>query len=209
MDIESIIFDLDGTLIDSSASIITSFEGAFRACGQTPVMAFSSEIIGPPLVPTLRMLAGTEDDAVIEPLAEAFKAYYDEKGFSETKVYAGVAKMLQYLAQDTRHVFIATNKRNRPTTAIIDLLQWSKYFDGVYALDSIQPAATSKGALIRHILQTHQLSPRRTLYIGDRDDDAFAAAEADTCFYRATWGYGQEVRAAEEGLKGLMDLLLS
>jgi phosphoglycolate phosphatase len=205
MDIDAIIFDLDGTLVDSSAGILASFAGAFQSCGQKPVHALSSDIIGPPLMQTLHLLAGTEDVAVIEPLAAAFKAYYDEEGFRETKVYAGVPAMLQLLAQDSRPVFIATNKRKRPTDAIIDWLKWGSYFQAVYALDSFQPPAPSKGALIRHILDTHQLAPGRTLYIGDREDDARAASEANTCFYQAVWGYGQDCSAsASAGVEALM-----
>ena len=207
MAIEAIIFDLDGTLVDSANGILASFAGAFQRCNCTPVLPLSHDIIGPPLLPTLRLLAGTEDAAVIDPLAVAFKSYYDESGFRETTVYAGVSALLSRLAHDARPVYIATNKRKRPTDAIIDWLQWGKYFQAVYALDSLQPPASGKDALISHILQTHGLAPERTLYIGDRDDDARAAQQAGTRFFHAAWGYGQQNGNTDDSLQALIELL--
>ncbi|KKL20628.1 hypothetical protein LCGC14_2453540, partial [marine sediment metagenome] len=56
----NILFDLDGTLIDSSASILASVELAFKECGLEPQAHLAEELIGPPLMEMLQIAAGTE-----------------------------------------------------------------------------------------------------------------------------------------------------
>jgi len=83
------------------------------------------------------------------------------------------------------------------------------YFEAVYALDSLQPPASTKGALIKHILLTHQLPPKHTIYVGDREDDSVAAKEAGVQFYRATWGYGglSNFESHDKAIKKLIEVL--
>jgi phosphoglycolate phosphatase len=207
--IDAVIFDLDGTLVDSADGIINSYAGAFQSCGVTPTRNLTSDVIGPPLLPTLNSLAGTNDAVVIDPLAAAFRAYYDEIGFRATKIYHGVSEMLQLLEQDPRPVFVATNKRKKPTDAIMGMLNWSRHFQEVYALDSLCPPALTKGALLGYILSNYKLQPEHTLYVGDREEDFLAATEVGVQFYRATWGYGDcsIYESADGGIKKLMALL--
>ena len=58
-----ILFDLDGTLIDSAPAILASFRNAFAEAGITPVVAIDESIIGPPLLETLQILSGSHDTA--------------------------------------------------------------------------------------------------------------------------------------------------
>lgn len=58
-----ILFDLDGTLIDSAPAILASFRDAFARAGLTPVIPIDDSIIGPPLTETLQLLAGSKDAA--------------------------------------------------------------------------------------------------------------------------------------------------
>jgi phosphoglycolate phosphatase len=209
MTIDAVIFDLDGTLVDSANGILTSFAGAFQICGRKTEREINDEVIGPPLSTTLRILSGSEDEEVIEPLKAAFMDYYDKTGYKETKVYDGVTEMLRRLKQSTLPIFIATNKRKIPTDKIVSKLNWGAYFEAVYALDSLQPPASTKGVLIKHILLTHQLQPSRTIYVGDREDDSVAATEAGVQFYRATWGNGglYDFEPLDKAIKKLIEVL--
>ena len=115
-----IIFDLDGTLIDSSDSILDSFSSAFKDCDIDLKRPLTESVIGPPLKVTLSLLSGTNDHAKLELLAKKFKANYDSFGYLNTKVYPGVSKMLDSLMRYNIVMYIATNKRILPTLKIIN-----------------------------------------------------------------------------------------
>ena len=187
---KNLVFDLDGTLIDSSSSILEGLRGAFAACGRLPAEPLAAELIGPPLGETLARLAATEDEAVLRPLAEAFKAHYDSVGYRLTEVFPGVAEMLAALAAVGYPMFVATNKRLRPTLLILHHLGWAPLFRGVHALDAFEPPLRDKSAMLGRILGIHGLAPAATLYIGDRDEDGAAAAANAMPFAWASWGYG-------------------
>lgn len=208
---DAIIFDLDGTLVDSADGILASLAGAFQTCGRLPIRALKHDIIGPPLEVTLRLLTGSEDQEVIDQLSVAFKAYYDETGYRSTKVYNDVPEMLQFLKGKSLPVFIATNKRKQPADAIVKWLNLRNYFKAVYAIDSLRPPAPTKGALIKHILSAYQLPAKQTLYVGDRDEDFNAATEAGVHFYHATWGYGERsiYEANNISIQNFLDFLNS
>ncbi len=70
------VFDLDGTLIDSSSGILSALAAAFTSCGVKPVRPLVSQVIGPPLLEMLSLLSGSSDAALIDRLAEKFKYHY-------------------------------------------------------------------------------------------------------------------------------------
>lgn len=186
-----IIFDLDGTLIDSASGILAAFEGAFEACGLAPQQSLTAAIIGPPLMETLAKLAGTDDLPVLQPLAEAFKANYDEHGYRLTTIFPGVGEMLAELTARGYQLHIATNKRILPTRRILNHLAWEHYFSGVYALDAFDPPIKSKSRMLQEILTRRELNPQHTFYIGDRQEDGTAADANAMPFLLAVWGYDE------------------
>jgi phosphoglycolate phosphatase len=192
MNIKNIIFDLDGTLIDSSSSILASFDNSFKQLGLTPQRPLTNEIIGPPLIPILKILSGTDDVQVLNALAAQFKAHYDTEGYKKTTVFLGIEAMLSSMAANAEKMYIATNKRLLPTQRIIEHLSWNKYFTEVYALDYFTPAAANKAAMVGRILTDENLSPTETIYIGDRFEDGVAADENTLKFAFATWGYNDQ-----------------
>ncbi len=134
-----ILFDLDGTLIDSAPAILASFREAFARSGIAPARAIDASVIGPPLAETLELLSGSADPALLGRLAEAFKASYDSEGYQATAAFAGVGELLADLAGAGLTLSIATNKRLHPTRLILDHLGWTGHFAHVYALDLFTP----------------------------------------------------------------------
>lgn len=193
---KNIIFDLDGTLIDSSTSILTSFDHSFKRLGITPTRPLTAEIIGPPLMPILAVLAGTEDAQVLNALAQQFKAHYDTEGYKQATVFPGIVAMLDNIAASAGRLYIATNKRLLPTSRIIQHLRWNKYFAQVYALDYFSPALANKAKMIERILADQQLAVADTIYVGDRFEDGVSADENQLGFAFATWGYNDEASGA-------------
>lgn len=197
MPIPHIIFDLDGTLIDSSASILTSFKHAFASMQLEPKRALTPDVIGPPLMQTLATLAGTEDAALLKALALAFKAHYDSEGYQQTVVFAGVDDMLTTLAAAGAQLYIATNKRLHPTRKILQHLDWQRYFREVYALDYFTPPLVSKQLMVAQVLAKEGLADEAlalasAVYIGDRYEDGMAAQNNGLAFGLVTWGYLDE-----------------
>lgn len=188
MSLQHVIFDLDGTLIDSSASILASFAQAFQHLGVTPVRALSPEVIGPPLMQTLAALAGSDDEGLLRGLAQQFKAHYDSEGYRQAEVFAGVEAMLESLA-GRFPLYIATNKRLLPTQRIMQHLGWQRLFVGVYALDYFTPAAPHKLAMVTRVLARHAIAAEHAIYIGDRLEDGQAAEGNALAFAMVRWGY--------------------
>lgn len=194
--VSSIIFDLDGTLVDSSAGILSSFHGAFENVGLATRQPLTSKIVGPPLMETLTLLAGTDEATVLRPLAEAFKAYYDMEGYRLTSVFPGIEAMLAGLVSKKIPLYVATNKRLVPTQRILEYLGWGKFFSGIYALDSFVPSLGCKADVLTHIVLEHNLAPASTIYVGDRYEDGEAAMVNDISFALALWGYGGNIDEA-------------
>lgn len=190
MSIHTVIFDLDGTLIDSAQSILKSIEMAFEKVGVEPIKALSQELIGPPLKEIFNKLTSEEDKAKINQLIEIFKQSYDATGYKETQAYEAITEMLDELLNNEIRLYIATNKRLIPTLKIIDHLKWTSKFKEIYALDYFEPPMPNKREMLQRLCKDIPQAATGAAYIGDRSEDADAAGKAEIPFFLATWGYG-------------------
>lgn len=185
-----VIFDLDGTLIDSAPSILECFAAALREANLQPVLPLDSTLIGPPLRQTLMNLTGLPAGETIEQLVEGFKNAYDSVGYQASRVYPGVEELLAALASNSTPMAIATNKRLTPTLKIVEHFGWHRYFRVVGALDNPASPSPDKTALIKSILADCQVAAPNASYIGDKHEDGVAAAANGVPFCAACWGYG-------------------
>jgi phosphoglycolate phosphatase len=185
-----ILFDLDGTLIDSSPGILASFQRVLDANGLRAVVPLEASLIGPPLGETLRRISGIEDDAVLSRLTEAFKQDYDTTGYRQTHAFEGVPEGLRQLAEAGSRLFIVTNKRMVPTRKILDALGLARYFTGVHTRDETVPMASSKSAVTRRVVTQYSIACGKALFVGDSDEDAAAAGENHLRYIHAVYGYG-------------------
>jgi phosphoglycolate phosphatase len=188
-----ILFDLDGTLIDSSPGILASFARILAADGLRPAVPLAPSLIGPPLAVTLRQVSGLDrpgDAARLARLVEAFKADYDTAGYRDTAVFPGVAAGLAQLAGSGARLFIVTNKRMVPTRRILEALGLARHFAGIHTRDETEPPAPSKAAVTARALARHGIDPPRAVFVGDSDEDAAAARENGLAFIHAAYGYG-------------------
>jgi phosphoglycolate phosphatase len=185
--VKTIIFDLDGTLIDSAQSILVSMQRAFESCGLVPVLPLEASLIGPPLRETLQRLSPESDSAQIEQLAQSFIDSYDEQGCLEVHPFPGIDEMLRDLKQRGFALHIVTNKRAYPTQKILTHLCWNELFGCVYSIDSFPGPAWNKSQLLRRLLIEEGLRSDDCVYVGDREEDAVAASENGLAFIWADW----------------------
>jgi phosphoglycolate phosphatase len=190
---QHLIFDLDGTLIDSAPSILHCFGLAFSTTNTPLVAPLTHDVIGPPLMETLKRLSGSEGAKLLNTLASAFKQHYDTKGCLESVVFDGVPAMLQQLKDQGYQLYIATNKRFYPTERIIAHLDWQTFFKGVYALDYFNPPLKSKAEMIGRVVADNALAVQDCLYIGDRLEDGMSADANQMDFALVSWGYAGDV----------------
>lgn len=200
----AILFDFDGTLIDSAPSILASFAVALQHTGLKAAVPLTPSLIGPPLLTTVGTLLGTDDEPTRQRFAAAFREQYDLAGYRHTVAYDGVPALLEGLHEAGIHLYIVTNKRIAPTRRILAHLRWEHWFRGVYALDALEPPAPNKKSLVREVLQRESLRPADTWMVGDSAEDQSSAEGNALRFFVACWGYGQ---ALGDGPRSPLDLL--
>lgn len=190
-----VIFDLDGTLVDSAPGILSGLDAALRTHGVAPAVPLTSAIVGPPLAETLVLLCGTMNAERLAQVARTFKEYYDSEAFRQLHVFPGVDAMLRRLADEHVTLHIATNKRLRPTLAILDHLGWRGVFASVFASDMRSPPFPDKAEMLGSQLAEQAIAANACAYVGDRAEDGRAADANGVAFYLATWGYAGTIDA--------------
>ena len=175
-----IIFDFDGTLIDSAPGILATYAEVLSAAGLTPAVPLDQNLVGPPLQPTMSKLMG-EQRSNSDP---------DTIGVAHTPAYADADNTLRALCEHGYTLYLATNKRASPTLALLDKFGWQPYFRRVYCIDSQLPAFADKTAMMRQLLEDNRLSPEHCLYVGDTRGDYLSATACGIGFAAALWGYG-------------------
>ena len=185
-----ILFDFDGTLIDSAPYVLTCYQQSFAELDIKPAMAITESIIGPPLINTIEMLIAENNPQMVQDLAKKFMTLYDSGVAENTFFYDGVDKVLNTLKQQGHQLYIATNKRYKPTIAILEKLQYLDTFTEIRAVDQLPENNRSKSILIEQILADFNIAIEQAVYIGDKMDDYNAANANDVKFLAAGWGYG-------------------
>lgn len=189
MSLTDVIFDFDGTIVDSAPAILATFQGVLDKHDLKSKIQLDNRLIGPPLAATIGKITGLVDPKEVSLLIEDFKKVYDDVGVAATKPYPAVVEQLEVLKEQGLRLHIATNKRMHPTMLILDRLGLSKHFDCIYAIDRVQPAYSTKSVMIAALLADANLVKIRSCYVGDRSEDAAAAEFNNLRFFLAAWGY--------------------
>jgi len=190
MRIQHVIFDLDGTLVDSAPGILASLRVALESVGLAAAVPLERGLIGPPLTEIVQTLLPHADAETRTLAIEGFKTHYDSIGVLGSVPYDGIDECLDQLRSTGIQLWIATNKRRAPTSRLMHEFGWSSIFEGVYSLDSFCPPKMSKAELLEQVLQVRAIDRRGATYIGDRTEDEEAAAMCGLHFLKACWGYG-------------------
>lgn len=189
---KNIIFDLDGTLVDSSSAIIDALNHAFEVCNLEPSERIDKSIIGPPIREIIQKLMPNSMEAPAFNLETEFKRYYDEVSYKNTYLFTEIQEVLDELAKTNINLYIVTNKRAIPAGLIIKLFNWENFFKSVFSLDSFEEKFKKKEDLLKKVLASDKLDKAATCYVGDRVEDGLASSINQIDFYMADWGYGSD-----------------
>lgn len=188
---KSVIFDLDGTLIDSQESILHSIKIALSDAGIASKIPITKELVGPPLMDTLSKISGINHQPFLNELAKKFKRHYDDAGYKGSIEYPGIGSLLKQLKSQGYSLYIATNKRLIPTQKIINHFSWNLTFSAAYCIDSnSERPFKNKAEMISALIANEGIDRTTAVYIGDRLEDQLAAAANGIRSIAIQWGYG-------------------
>lgn len=185
---DTILFDLDGTLVDTSAGILDSIRFTIDRL-HLPVLDEDAmrTFIGPPLSFSFEKYFGMEQKA-IEIAISTFREYYGEKGIYNAEIYNGIEDLLCSLKQKSYNLGVATYKREDFAIEVLKHMHISDYFDVVHGADS--DGKIKKSEIIELCAKDLKVEKKRCLYVGDTQADADAALKAGVHFCAVDWGFG-------------------
>ena len=184
---DAILFDVDGTLIDSAPGILNTLETVFRDMGVDLTNVNLRRYIGPPLRKSFA--EHFSDPAKIEEATERYRVIYHEKGSHEGGAYPGVPEMLRRLKDAGFTLCTATCKPTEVVTPILEEQGIAGYFAFVGGA-SMDESRDTKTDVIRYVLSQPALQGKRVLMVGDRSDDLQGAANCGLDAAGVLYGYG-------------------
>jgi phosphoglycolate phosphatase len=188
-----LIFDLDGTLIDSKRDLALSVNATRAHLGMGPldIGKISSYVGNGAPVLIRRALGKQATDALVEEALEYFLEYYREHKLDYTRLYPGVKESLDRLRAAGKRLAVLTNKPVAPSRGIVDGLGVSGHFFQIYGGNSFifkkpNPIGVEK------LMAEAGVDRGRTLMIGDSGVDVETARNAGVQACGVTYGFAPE-----------------
>ncbi len=203
--IQHIMFDFDGTLADTSEGIINSMHYAFDKLGVPRIK--DSEIadsIGPPLEEMLKKLLRTDNQEYIRNGITFFRERYGIQGLKELKLYPDVYHTLLQLQSKGKSLYIVTSKPEVFVKQICEKFGILSFFTDITGV-FVNESSMSKGKRMQLLMEKHEIDPTSAIMVGDRPEDAEAAAVNHVACIGMTYGFGREAELNMAGCTSLSD----
>ncbi len=178
-----LIFDLDGTLIDSRQDLANSVNAMLRHFGrpELPQEVIASYIgNGAPML-VRRSLGDPDDENFVQDALLYFMAWYREHKLDHTYVYEGITEALEAIRQSRNgrpvKMAVLSNKPVGPSRAIVEALGLGKYFFQVYGGNSFHTKKPDPAG-VQALLDEAETRPEETIIVGDSDVDVLTARNA-------------------------------
>jgi phosphoglycolate phosphatase len=191
----TVVFDLDGTMIDTAPDLIHAANHALEKNGMARV---ATRIIQPAVGYGARAMIRTAmeslgrqpSDEELTRMTEEFVAYYAENILVDSRAFPGLVQAMDELRMGGARLAVCTNKRERLAKKLLAGLELDGYFDFIAGRDTFPVSKPDP----EHILQTVRAAggdPRRALMVGDSSADGDAAKGAPMPFIAVSFGYGE------------------
>jgi phosphoglycolate phosphatase len=199
--IKVVMFDLDGTLVDSSVDITNAINYAIGPYGiRKMIVDETIGMVGEGLTRLIEKIVGNERAAIVPEVLDRFVGYYSEHLVEFTVPYRGVRETLERLGNYRKAVI--SNKRESLSKKLLEELGLAKYFDLILGSDSVEEKKPSPKPIIQ-VLESFSLQPEEAVIVGDSNYDIDAGKAAGIRTIAVSYGF-RDVRS----LKGA-DFIIS
>lgn len=185
----NLLFDLDGTIADTSEDIIDCAKRAYLDILNEELIITKTNL-GPSISEIIAFLKPDIDDVYLKKIIIEFRNYYDNNFYKKTKLYDGMFELLTYLKISGYKLFIVTNKPNLPTGKILKKIKIYDLFIKIVTPDLKNNINLDKAAMIHYLVTFLNLDKKKTIMIGDTSNDISAAKENDIQSLMVLYGYG-------------------
>lgn len=199
MPIQTVLFDLDGTLTDPGEGITKSVAYALHHLGiEIPNRSVLYSFIGPPLTESFMKYYGFTEEQAKEAV-DIYREYFAVTGLFENSPYSGISSMLADLQARGINLIVASSKPEVFVRKILDHFKLSQYF--LFAAGSeLNHSRIDKHEVIEYALTSCQIANRNTcLMVGDRYHDIQGAKQSSLLSIGVTYGYGTYRELKEAG----------
>ena len=183
----AVVFDLDGTLIDSAPDLARAANAVLAEAGQAPLgLAEVVSFIGNGVPRLVELVAKARGLTNGPELVDRFMTHYNAAPVGLTRPYPGAVAALEALRAAGHKMAICTNKPEAPAREILAALELEGFFDAVLGGDSLAARKPDPRPLT-HVIA--ELGAERAVYVGDSEVDAETADRAGVPFLLFTEGY--------------------
>lgn len=198
---QAVIFDLDGTLLNSLEDIADSMNRVLEEMGEKPHSVQSYKYFtGEGIYPMVERALPPEkkDKSTIDQCVHRMKEVYSQRWFVKSRLYAGIHHLLDELSRREVKMNVLSNKPDEFTKRVVShfLREWR--FERVMGGNSSRPKKPHpQGAL--QISRDLGLSPPQCLYLGDTGTDMKTARSAEMFAVGALWGFREKKELVRSG----------
>ena len=186
---KAVAFDLDGTILDTSAGILASIKHTIQKFGLKPLEEDQlRRFIGPPIQNSFAKYYGLEGSALKEAAA-VFRDRYKTEDLLKAVPYEGIYDVFEALCQNGIKLVIATYKREDYAVALLQHFEFHKYTNIMCGSDF--EGSLQKKDILENALRSAGISDYgEAVMVGDKDNDAVGAESIGAAFIGVTYGFG-------------------
>jgi phosphoglycolate phosphatase len=197
--LQTILFDLDGTIADSKPGIYASVEYLLRELGHQTDPAYDLRfILGPPAEEWIEKVLGHYGDNRFTEGVALYRKHQNEGGVLISSIYPQIPELIAGLRQHGVELFVATAKRTEVARHKLAHFGVDGLFTRIHG-STPDGRRNDKAVLIQEVLELERLDPDKTAMLGDRLYDMRGARRNGLMALGALWGYGSEQELVENG----------